>query len=136
MEFLEEAYKVATAVGQGRRESGGGPSTPTRGKTSNANKEGGGREEGEGEEREEEDEKETCSDSEGVGKSSLGRRGRDTRASAAEPPGGSSSGLGGGFGVVGEGETVELALQALSKVRPCVRILCFSGGVKHPLNRP
>lgn len=50
-------------------------------------------------------------------------RGSDTGASGAEPPGGGISGRQVGFGVVGEGETVELALQALSKVgtNHCIR---------------
>lgn len=68
------------------------------------------------------------------GQGARGRRGSgsDTGANAAEPPGGSSAGGGRvvGFGVVGEGETVELALQALAKVcvlRRRVAVWLFGG---------
>lgn len=135
---------VAPAGERGRRESERGPSTPAKGNTSNSNKEED-EEDSETEESADEDEEvqkpetarrdtETAvnasdDDDDGVGDSpgakgrgARGRRGSGSGSgsdtgSATEPLGGSSGSTRlVGFGVVGEGETVELALQALAKV--------------------
>lgn len=137
MEFLEESFKAAARKGtggseaDGSSESGDGKSNDEGFRASKPaieDLEGDGAEHDHGGEKESERGDSAASDSDDA--SSVGVRGRDTRGgrggetgeAAREPP----DGLNGrsaqiaGFGVVGEDDTVELALQALSKVCVCV----------------
>ena len=145
MEFLEEAFKAAGA-GEGSEDKGPGSSAPGEGDEEEApsspdrhgEKVLEGREAGGGGERDS-----GAGDHDGgVGggaRRARGGPGRDgAGAEAKEPSGGSGSSISGsrsrvdgaaGFGLVGEGGTVELALQALSKVcaRGCVCFRSFGG---------
>lgn len=134
LEFLEETFKTAAGKGAGyskadrSSESGDGKDDDedfAASKPAGNDLGGGDAENNRGDEKGSKGWDKNADDSDdaiSVGvreRDTSGGRGGDTGGAANEPPDGSDGGSAGvtGFGVVGEDATVELALQALSKVR-------------------